>query len=79
MGMCNIVAKRIRKTMSRTLVPGCELETLTGHNVVLGRITYYRRCCTRDAIMTKILLNLYQLTWANLKVGWICCYSCDLS
>jgi hypothetical protein len=78
MGICNVVARQIRKTMLRALVPDCELENLTGRNVALGRITYYRRCCTRDAILVKILLNLYKWTWTNPKVDWICCYSCDL-
>ena len=82
MGMCNVVAGLIRKTMSRAFVPDCELgiqtKNLTGRNVTLGHVTYSRRRCTRDAIMAKILINLYQWTWVNLKIDWICCYSCNL-
>jgi hypothetical protein len=63
--------------MSKALVPDCELENLTGRNVAFGHVTYYGRYCTRDA-MAKIPLNLSQWAWANLKIDWICCYSCDL-
>jgi hypothetical protein len=63
--------------MSRALVPDCELENLTGRSVAFGHVTYYGRCCARDA-MAKIPLNLSQWAWANLKNDWICCYSCDL-
>jgi hypothetical protein len=81
MGMCNVVARRIRKTVSRTLVPDYELDiqrTLLVAMLCLGHVTYYRWCRTRDAIMAKTLMNLYWWTWANLKVDWICSYSCNL-
>ena len=42
MGMCNVVAGLIRKTMSRAFVPDCELgiqtKNLTGRNVALGHV-----------------------------------------